>query len=187
MIVEKDKSYRPNIPINNLYNKITTKIIHKKKLDVSTEIEDAFFSEPIIPSKRNIIKSLVQPKVKIEIVKSNSIVPTDVSSLPHSKSNIEDKSEPYSASEDDLSHITKEEEPDKDMKTSIVRLPDNKNMLELDIYKVKEDILDKEVNEDNKAFRVAQKFIHNLKIKNNSPKSPTNNQETGFRMRTLSD
>jgi hypothetical protein len=44
LIAETDKNYNPNKDVNEIYDKITTKLFfHKKKLDASTYIEEEYF------------------------------------------------------------------------------------------------------------------------------------------------
>jgi hypothetical protein len=53
MIAEKDKNYKPNIDINPIYDKITTKILEKKKITNQTQTENKYFNLSIIPNSSN--------------------------------------------------------------------------------------------------------------------------------------
>jgi hypothetical protein len=159
MIVEKDETYRPNIPVNNLYNKITTKILHKKKMNVETEIEEMYFSDPIKPAKgkiEKVVRKMTSPKVKKESVPSELVAQTeDVKEKEKIDEKIDEKPE---------------------QKTNIFRVESSQNDLDIDIYK--EDVK-KELNKS-----IAKNILHALSPK--KPSTPSKSAEIGTRIRTLS-
>jgi hypothetical protein len=83
LIAERDKSYKPNKEINDIYDKITTKVVlnkNKKMVDSSTFIEDKYLSSSFHSEMFYQEKKISKKGIEMEILPGSQVA-TDTSDI----------------------------------------------------------------------------------------------------------